>query len=73
MDSNQFYKGSLDSHASNLEDNYFKYLMSEFSRDKLEMLKRTGPYPHEWVDLYETFDCKELSLKECFYSSLKDG
>ena len=30
LDSNQFYKGSLDSHASNLEDGDFKHLISEF-------------------------------------------
>ena len=58
LNSNQFYKGLLDSHASNLEDKYFKYLVSEFSRDKLEILKRKDPYPHEWVDLYEKFGNK---------------
>ena len=35
LDSNQFYKGKLDNHASNLEDKYFKHLMSEFPIDKL--------------------------------------
>ena len=40
IDSNEFYKGALDSLASNLEDDDFKYLMSEFLIDKLEILKR---------------------------------
>ena len=40
LDSLQFYKGSLDSLASNLEDNDFKYLLSEFPPNKLEILKR---------------------------------
>ena len=40
LDSNQFYKGSLDSLWSNLEGSDFKYLMSEFPIDKLEILKR---------------------------------
>ena len=39
LDSNQFYKGKLDNHASNLEDNDCKHLLSEFSIDKLELLK----------------------------------
>ena len=39
LDSNQFYKGKSDNHASNLEDNDFKHLLSEFSIDKLELLK----------------------------------
>ena len=40
IDSNEFYKGALDSLASNLEDDDFKYLMSAFLIDKLEILKR---------------------------------
>ena len=40
IDSNEFYKGALDSLASNFEDDNFKYLMSEFLIDKLEILKR---------------------------------
>ena len=55
IDSNQFYKGSLDSHVSNLEDSDFKYLLSELSGDKLEILKRKDAYPYEWVDSYEEF------------------
>ena len=34
IDSNEFYKGSLDTLASNLDDKDFKYLMAEFSPDK---------------------------------------
>ena len=40
IDSNELYKGSLDTLASNLDDKDFKYSMSEFSPDKLEILKR---------------------------------
>ena len=39
IDSNEFYKCSLDTLASNLDDKDFKYLMTEFSSDKLETLK----------------------------------
>ena len=73
LDSNQFYKGSLDSHTSNLEDRDFKNLLSDFPADKLEILKRKDPYQYEWVDSYEKFNYHELPPKECFYSSLKDG
>ena len=44
--SNQFYKGSLASHASNLEKSDFKYLLSECSIDKLEILKRKDAHPY---------------------------
>ena len=58
----QFYNSSLDTLASNLEDNDFKHLTSEFGIDKLEILKRKDAYPYEWVDSYEKFE--RLSLPE---------
>ena len=73
IDSNEFYKGALDTLASNLEDNDFKYLMSEFPTDKLEILKRKDAYPYEWVDSYEKFKHPSLPEKKYFYSSLRDG
>ena len=73
LDSNQFYKGKFDSHASNLEDNDFKHFVLEFSLEKLEILKRKDAYRYEWVDSFEKFNYQELPPKECFYSSLKDG
>ena len=49
IDSLQFYNGSLDTLASNLKDEDFKHLISEFSIDKLEIeiLKRKDAYPYE--------------------------
>ena len=38
-DLNKFYKGTLDTLASNLDDNDFKYSMSEFSPDKIRNIK----------------------------------
>ena len=73
LDSDQFYKGSLDSHASYLEDSDFQHLLSEFSTNKLEILKGKDSYPYEWVDSYENFNHQELPPKECFHSSIKDG
>ena len=40
LDSLQFYKGSLDSLAGNLQDSDFKHLISEFPSDKLELLRK---------------------------------
>ena len=72
-DSLQFYKGSLDTLASNLNNEDFKYLISEFDIDKLEILKRKDVYPYEWVNSYEKFKYPTLPKKKYFYSSLKDG
>ena len=68
IDSNEFYKGALDTLASNVEDNNFKYLMSEFPLDKLEILKRKDAYLYEGVDSDEKFNYPSLPRKECFYS-----
>ena len=73
LDSLQFYKGSLDSLAGNLQDSDFKHLMSEFSPNKLQILRKKDAYPYERVDSYEKFNYQELPPKECFYSSIKDG
>ena len=66
IDSFQFYNSSLDTLASNLEDKEFKHLTSEFGIDKLELLKRKGAYPYEWVDSYETFKTHVYLRKSIF-------
>ena len=67
IDSHQFYNSSLDTLASNLEDNDFKRLTSEFGIDKLEILKRKDTYPYEWVDSYEKFKHPSLPEKNTFF------
>ena len=47
IDSLQFYNGSRDTLASNLKDEDFKHLTSEFGIDKLEVLKREDAYPYQ--------------------------
>ena len=73
IDPLQFYNSSLDTLASNLNDEDFKYLVSEFGTDKLEILKRKDAYPYESVDSYEKFKHPFLPEKKNFYSSLRDG
>ena len=72
-DSYQFYISSLDTLASNLKDNNFKRLTSEFGIYELEILKRKGAYPYEWVNSYEKFKNSSSPEKKYFYSSLRDG
>ena len=73
LDSLQFCKASLDSLASNLNNDDFKHLMSEFPIDKLEILKRKDPCPYEWVNSYKKFIYPRSPPKESFYSSIDDG
>ena len=72
LDSLQFCKASLDSLVSNPNNDDFKYLMTEFPKDKLETLKRKDAYPYEWVDSYKKFLYPRLPPKENFYSSIDD-
>ena len=46
LDSLQFLKSTLDALADNLENSDYKYLLSEFSQDKLEILKGKDEYPY---------------------------
>ena len=68
IDSLQFYNSSLDTLTSSLEDNDFKYLVSEFGIDKLEILKRKYAYPYVWVDTYEKFKPHFYLRKNTFIS-----
>ena len=47
--------------------------MSEFPKDKLEILKRKDAYPYEWVDSYKKFIYPRLPPKGSLYSSVDDG
>ena len=46
MDSFQFYNGSIDTLTSNLYNEDFKCILSEFGADKLEILKRKDAYSY---------------------------
>ena len=69
IDSLQFYKGSLDTIALNLNNEDFKHLIPEFDVDKLEILKRKDACPYEWVNSYEKFKHTSLPEKKNFYLS----
>ena len=73
IDSLQLYNGSLDTLSSDLNNEDFKHLISEFGIDKLEILKIKDAYPYEWVDSYEKFKHPSSPEKKYFYSSLRDG
>ena len=66
IDSLQFSNGSLDTLASNLYNEDFKHVTSEFHIDKFKILKRKNAYPYEWVDSYEKFKHPSLPEKNTF-------
>ena len=63
IDSNKFYECTSDTLASYLDDKDFKYLMSEFNPDELQIIKGKDAYPYEWVDSYKKFNYPSLPPK----------
>ena len=57
---NKFQTCKLDTLASYLADKDFKYLMSEFNPDELEIIKGKDAQSYEWVDSYKTFNYPSL-------------
>ena len=66
LDSLKFLSASLDALAGNLEDKDFKHLLSEFPKDKLEILKGKDSYPYEWVDSYKNLLIQDYHQKKPF-------
>ena len=52
-----------------MSDNNFKYLAEEFAFKNLELLKRKGAYPYEYMDSYKRFGEEKLPDRK---SSVKD-
>ena len=73
LDSMQFLKASLDSLAGNLEDTDRKYLLSEFSAEKLQLLKKNDAYPYEWIDDYRKFNYPGVPPIDVFNSRLNSN
>ena len=61
---------SLDKLVKNLND--FKYLSSVFKVEKLELVKKKGIYPYEYMNSFKRFKEDKLPAKDCFFNSLKD-
>ena len=73
IDCMQSMSFSLDKLVKNLSDDDFKYLTEEFGSENLELLKQKCAYPYEYMNSFERFNEKKLSIRNCFYSSTKDG
>nr|DAC81386.1 TPA_asm: PolB [Parasteatoda house spider adintovirus] len=72
LDSFQFIPASLDKLVSNLGEDEFHVLSSQFSPDQLPLLKRKGVYPYEYFNSMSKFNEIELPPRECFYNSLNE-
>jgi hypothetical protein len=70
IDSLQFMNSSLEKLAANLTTENFKITGRGVTNTELELLRRKGVYPYEYVDSFERFSETQLPPKEAFYSHL---
>ena len=70
IDSIQFMGSSLDSLSSNLTDDQCKNLARIHSGEELQLMRRKGIYPYEYIDCWEKFNEDQLPSREEFYSRL---
>ena len=72
IDSFRFMGTSLSKLVNNLPETAFQNVGKYYTKEKLDLIKRKGVYPYEYMDSIERFKETMLPLKESFYSSLSD-
>ena len=72
LDSFKFMATSLDNLVNNLPEDGFTNLEKYYTGDKLDLVKRKGIYPYEYMNLLERFKETKLPPKEAFYSNLEN-
>ena len=80
-DSLQFLSCALDGLTNNLainekaenNPNVFKHLSSEFKDEQLELLKKKGIFPNEYLNSFDRFNETSLPNKVLFYSTLRNS
>ena len=72
IDGMLFMKSSLDKLVKNLGSEDFKYLSEVFSGENLELVKKKGIYPYEYVNSFGKFKESKLPDVDCFCSSLNN-
>ena len=71
IDSFAFMSSSLEKLASNLSDEGFIYTKKYYTDPvQLELVKRKGVYPYDYMDSFSKFNDTELPQREEFYSLL---
>ena len=76
IDSFQFMSQSLDKLSSNLPEDRFIYNGEEIdgtsSIKKLDLMKKKGVYPYDYMDSFSRFNENQLPKREEFYSILNE-
>ena len=72
IDSFRFMSTSLSKLVNGLPETAFQNVGKYYTKEKLDLIKRKGVYPYEYMDSIERFKETRLPPKESFYSSLND-
>ena len=73
IDSLKFTLKSLDSLVKTLGEDQFETLTSQMPKESLDLLKRKGVFPYEYMTDFSKLGVKSLPPKEAFYSQLNDN
>jgi len=72
VDSFRFMSSSLEALVKNLDRDQCKNLKKFYGERHLDLLKRKGVYPYDYVDSVDKLANTSLPPKEAFYSKLND-
>ena len=67
IDSLKFMSASLNKLVNNLPETALKNVGKYYTGDKLDLIKRKGVYPYEYMDSVERFEEKKLPPKEASF------
>ena len=70
IDSFKFMSFSVNKLVKNLGEGDFVNMKKYFNGEHLQLLKRKGVYPYEWLDSVERLNETQLPSKDAFYSKL---
>ena len=63
LNSFQFMASSLERLAENLPADKFNYTSQEFKGEKLDLMKKKGVYPYDFMESFQNFDNQQLPPK----------
>ena len=70
IDSFKFMSYSLDTLVNNLDEKDFVNTSKFYTGEQLQLLKRKGVYPYEWLDSIDKLNETRLPPKKAFFSKL---
>ena len=70
LDSFQFTPKSLDFLSKTLEDDELKYLVKSRTTSHVDLIRRKGVYPYDYMDSVERFEETALPSQDAFFNKL---